>query len=91
MTKVGGLCRIVTFCFRETRGPFRADRILAVDERLTRQFGKTLAMLIRLREMSAPSLPRSSQLTEYRLWVVRSIPSKEQDLQTIGEVLETCR
>jgi hypothetical protein len=58
---------------------------------LTRQFGKTLAMFIRLREMSAPSLPRSSQLTEYGLWVVRSIPSKEQDLRTIGEVLETCR
>jgi hypothetical protein len=37
--------------------PFRADRIFALDERLTRQFGKTLAMLIRLREMrtSAPA------------------------------------
>jgi len=37
--------------------PFRADRILALDERLTRQFGKTLVTLIRLREMSgsAPS------------------------------------
>ena len=31
--------------------PFRADRILALDERLTRQFGKTLVTLIRLREM----------------------------------------
>ena len=29
--------------------PFRADRTSALDERLTRQFGKTLAMLIRLR------------------------------------------
>ena len=66
-------------------------KALALDERLTRQFGKTLAMLIRLREMSAPSLPRSSQLTEYGLWVVRSAPSREQDLRTFGEVLETCR
>ena len=31
--------------------PFRADRIFALDERLTRQFGKTLAVLIRLREV----------------------------------------
>jgi hypothetical protein len=29
----------------------RADRIFALDERLTRQFGKPLAMLIRLREL----------------------------------------
>lgn len=85
------LSRIATFCSRRYWGPFRADRILALDERLTRQLGKTLAMLIRLGEMSAPSLPHSSQLTEYRLWVVRSIPSREQDLRTIGEVLETCR
>ena len=34
----------------ESLDPFRADRILALDERLTRQFGKTLTMLIRLRE-----------------------------------------
>ena len=41
----------------ESMDPFRADRIFALDERLTRQFGKTLAMLIRLREMrtSAPA------------------------------------
>ena len=32
----------------ESLDPFRADRIFALDERLTRQFGKTLAMLIRL-------------------------------------------
>ena len=38
----------------ESLDPFRADRIFALDERLTRQFGKTLAMLIRLREISAP-------------------------------------
>ena len=31
--------------------PHRADRIFALDERLTRQFEKTLAMLIKLREM----------------------------------------
>lgn len=37
----------------ESMDPFRADRIFALDERLTRQFGKTLAMLIRLREISA--------------------------------------
>ena len=30
----------------ESLDPFRADRIFALDERLTRQFGKTLAMLI---------------------------------------------
>ena len=35
----------------ESLNPFRADRIFALDERLTRQFGKTLAMLIRLREV----------------------------------------
>ena len=35
----------------ESMDPFRADRILALDERLTRQLGKTLAMLIRLREI----------------------------------------
>jgi hypothetical protein len=29
----------------------RADRIFALDERLTRQFEKTLTMLIRLREL----------------------------------------
>lgn len=39
----------------ESVDPFRADRIFALDERLTRQFGKTLAMLIRLREMSGPA------------------------------------
>ena len=38
--------------------PFRADRIFALDERLTRQFEKTLAMLIRLREMQAPAPER---------------------------------
>jgi hypothetical protein len=35
----------------ESMDPFRAERIFALDERLTRQFGKTLAMLIWLREM----------------------------------------
>jgi hypothetical protein len=35
----------------ESMDPFRADRIFALDERLTRQFGKTLTMLIRLREI----------------------------------------
>ncbi len=42
----------------ESLDPHRADRIFALDERLTRQFGKTLAMLIRLREMqtSTPML-----------------------------------
>ena len=35
----------------ESLDPFRADRIFALDERLTRQFGKTLSMLIKLREM----------------------------------------
>jgi hypothetical protein len=39
----------------ESLDPFRADRIFALDERLTRQFEKTLGMLIRLREMSAPA------------------------------------
>ncbi len=39
----------------ESLDPFRADRIFALDERLTRQFSKTLAMLIKLREMSAPA------------------------------------
>jgi hypothetical protein len=39
----------------ESVDPFRVDRIFALDERLTRQFGKTLAMLIRLREVSVPS------------------------------------
>ena len=39
----------------ESVDPFRLDRVYALDERLTRQFGKTLAMLIRLREMSAPA------------------------------------
>ena len=39
----------------ESLDPHRADRIFALDERLTRQFEKTLAMLIRLREMSAPA------------------------------------
>jgi hypothetical protein len=39
-------------CEQEPIGDrFRADRILEVDERLTRQFGKTLTMLIRLREL----------------------------------------
>ena len=35
----------------ESLDPHRADRIFALDERLTRQFEKTLAMLIRLREV----------------------------------------
>jgi hypothetical protein len=35
----------------ESLDPFRADRIFGLDERLTRQFGKSLAMLIKLREM----------------------------------------
>ena len=39
----------------ESMDPFRADRIFALDERLTRQFGKTLAMLIRLRELRLAS------------------------------------
>lgn len=33
----------------EILDPFRADRIFAFDERLTRQFEKTLALLVRLR------------------------------------------
>jgi len=37
----------------EALDPFRMDRVLAFDERLTRQFGKVLTMLIRLREMRA--------------------------------------
>jgi len=35
----------------ESIDPFRADRIFALDERLTHQFEKTLAMLIRMREL----------------------------------------
>jgi len=35
----------------ESIDPLRADRILALDERLTRQFGRTLAILIKLREL----------------------------------------
>lgn len=35
----------------ESLDPFRMDRILALDERLLRQFEKTLAMLVRLKEM----------------------------------------
>jgi len=35
----------------ESMDPFRIERVLALDERLTRQFEKTLAMLIRLRAM----------------------------------------
>ncbi len=35
----------------ESLDPHRADRIFALDERLTRQFEKTLAMLIRLKEV----------------------------------------
>lgn len=31
--------------------PFRTDRIFSLDERLTRQFEETLAMLIRLRKI----------------------------------------
>ena len=37
----------------ESLNPFRAERIFALDERLTRQFKKTLAMLTRLREISS--------------------------------------
>ena len=44
--------------FGESVDPFRLDRVYALDERLTRQFGKTLAMLIRLREMQAPPAAR---------------------------------
>jgi hypothetical protein len=33
----------------ESLDPFRADRIFALDERLTRQLEKTLAMLVSLR------------------------------------------
>ncbi len=39
----------------ESLDPFRIERVFALDERLTRQFGKTLAMLIRLREMQTPT------------------------------------
>ena len=35
----------------ESLDPFRLDRVYALDERLTRQFEKALAMLIKLREM----------------------------------------
>ena len=43
----------------ESLDPFRADRIFALDERLTRQFEKTLAMLIKLRELR-PAGPTAS-------------------------------
>lgn len=39
----------------ESLDPFRLGRVYALDERLTRQFEKALAMLIRLREMSVTS------------------------------------
>ncbi len=42
----------------ESLDPFRADRILALDERLTRQFEKTLAMLLRLRGIQNPKPTR---------------------------------
>ncbi len=42
----------------ESLVPHRADRIFALDERLTRQFEKTLAMLIKLREMQTPTPAR---------------------------------
>jgi len=35
----------------ESMDPFRMDRILAIDERLTRQFEKTLGMLLKLRDL----------------------------------------
>ena len=35
----------------ERLDPFRTDRIFALDERLTRQFEKALAMLIKVREL----------------------------------------
>ena len=37
----------------ESLDPFRMDRVLALDERLTRQFGKVLTMLVRLKELRA--------------------------------------
>ena len=46
---------IASLVWGESVDPFRADRVYALDERLTRQFEKTLAMLIRLRELSGPS------------------------------------
>lgn len=39
----------------ESLDPWRMDKILALDERLTRQFEKALAMLVRLKEMRAAS------------------------------------
>lgn len=37
--------------FGESLDPFRMEKLLALNERLTRQFEKTMAMLIRLQEM----------------------------------------
>ncbi len=42
----------------ESVDPFRLDRVYALDERLTRQFEKALAMLIRLREIQIPTPTR---------------------------------
>jgi hypothetical protein len=41
----------------ESFDPFRMDRILTLDERLTRQYEKTFSMLIRLQEMRRESMP----------------------------------
>lgn len=44
----------------ESLDPHRADRIFALDERLTRQWGKTLSMLIRLREVRSTGASAST-------------------------------
>ena len=41
----------------ESLDPLRMDKLLALDERLTRQFEKVLGMLIRLQEMRAATSP----------------------------------
>ena len=42
--------------FGESLDPFRMDKLLALDERLTRQFEKAMGMLIRLQEMRRVTL-----------------------------------
>jgi hypothetical protein len=47
----------------ESLYPFRFERILALDERLTRQMQRTLAMLVRLQEMRRDRPVRSTCAT----------------------------
>jgi hypothetical protein len=44
----------------ESLDPFRMDRILALDERLTRQVEKTLAMLLKLQDLRRTAQPATS-------------------------------